>query len=175
MLQSATFGMRAETSIADAAQWREFVAGAPVEPSAENSSNDAIHREFAARRDRLVEAGRGKPIVRLAALLIALSHRNRAEGRDPALIDDELDCTIIADYLGLSVDLLALSLMQLKLRGLVEAAPDRAVRLTDLTALEAVADGVSEAPFAADAFAGEETADEELEIAERTPPLCYAR
>jgi hypothetical protein len=175
MPQSATFGMRAETSVTGAAEWREFIPGAPIEPSAENSSDDAIHREFAAHRNRLVEAGRGKPIVRLAAFLIALSHRNRAEGRDPALIDDELDCTIIADYLGLSVDLLALSLMQLKLRGLVAAAPDRAVRLTDLTGLEAVADGISEAPLAADTFADGEDADEKLEISERAPPLCYAR
>jgi hypothetical protein len=175
MPQSATFGMRAETSATGAVEWREFIAAAPIEPTAENSSDDAIHREFTAHRNRLVEAGRGKPIVRLAAFLIALSHRNRAEGRDPALIDDELDCTIIADYLGLSVDILALSLMQLKLRGLVAAAPDRAVRLTDLTGLEAVADGISEAPLAADTFADGEDADEKLEISERAPPLCYAR
>jgi len=162
-------GIRAQTAISGAAESRDF------EPGANDLADDPIHREFALRRDRLVEAGRGKPIVRLAAFLSALSHRNRLEGRDPAVIDDNLDCAVIADYLGLSLDLLVLSLMQLKLRGLVEAAPDRAIRITDLSALEVVAEGVSEAPHAPDALADHPEPVEALEIDVREAPLCYAR
>ncbi len=175
MPKNATFGIRAQSSISAAAEWRDFGAAFPVEPGTRDLPEDALDHEFALRRDRFVAAGRGKPVIRLAAFLIALSHRNRAEGRDPALIDDKLECTVIADYLGLSVDLLALSLMQLKLRGLVEAAPDRAIRLTDLQALEGVADGVSEAPHAADALADHDGAVENLDIGAREAPLCYAR
>jgi hypothetical protein len=169
MPKSAMSGIRAQAAISGAAEWRDF------EPSAKDPSEDPIHQEFALRRDRIVAVGRGKPIIRLAAFLITLSNRNRAEGHDPALIDDQLDCTVIADYLGLSVDLLALSLMQLKLRGLVEAAPDRAIRLTDLRALEGVADGVSEAPHAADTVADHDDAVENLDVGAREAPLCYAR
>jgi len=47
--------------------------------NADEEADDASE-VFAARRDSLVRAGRGKPSVRLAAFLIVLSHRNRNEG-----------------------------------------------------------------------------------------------
>jgi CRP/FNR family transcriptional regulator, anaerobic regulatory protein len=105
----------------------------------------AVRREFAFRRDSLVKASRERPVMRLAAFLIALSSRNREEGRDPTVIDDALDCTVIAQYLSMSVDLLALALVQLEMRGLVQPAPHRGLRLNDLVALEAIANGVNSA------------------------------
>ena len=85
-------------------------------------------------------------MVRLAAFLVAVSHRSRDEGGDSTLIDDSVDCGVIADFLGLSVDLLALGLMQLEMRGLVETAPPHGLRLKNVAALEEIANEQTEAP-----------------------------
>ena len=73
--------------------------------------------------------------VRVAALLSSISHNNRYEGRDPAVISDCLSSGFVADLLGLRVDDLADALVDLKHRGLVQEQGS-AVRLTDLPALE---------------------------------------
>ena len=73
--------------------------------------------------------------VRVAALLSSISHNNRCEGRDPAIIPDCLRSGFVADLLGLRVDDLADALVDLKHRGLVQKHGS-AVRLTDLPALE---------------------------------------
>jgi len=99
----------------------------------------AVQREFVFRRESLVKAGREQPVMRLAAFLIAVSSRNREEGRDATLIDDALNCAVIAQYLNISVDLLALALVQLEMQGLVQPAPRRGLRLNNLAALEVIA------------------------------------
>jgi CRP/FNR family transcriptional regulator len=101
--------------------------------------DDAVEREFLFRRESLATSARERPLVRLAAFLVAVSHRSRQEGGDPTFIDDSVDCGVIADFLGLSVDLLALALMQLEMCGLVETAPPHGLRLKDIAALEAIA------------------------------------
>jgi hypothetical protein len=58
----------------------------------------------------------------------------------PPMIDDLLDCTVVADYLALSPDTLALAVVQLGMRGLVQATPNRGLRITDVDALQALAD-----------------------------------
>jgi hypothetical protein len=73
--------------------------------------------------------------VRVAALLSSISHNNRYEGRDPAIIPDCFSSGFVADLLGLRVDDLADALVDLKHRGLVQEQGS-AVRLTDLPALE---------------------------------------
>lgn len=108
--------------------------------------DDAVEREFIFRRDSLVSSARERPMVRLASFLVAVSHRSREEGGDPTLIDDSVDCGVIADFLGLSVDLLALALMQLEMRGLVETAPRHSLRLKDVAALEEIANEQTDAP-----------------------------
>lgn len=119
-----------------------------VESDAHNQVryHDAVDREFAFRRDSLTASARERPIVRLAAFLVAVSHRIQEEGGDPTLVDDTVDCGVIADFLGLSVDLLALALMQLEMRGLVETAPPHGLRLRDVSALEAIATEQENAP-----------------------------
>ncbi|MFA5956414.1 Crp/Fnr family transcriptional regulator [Hyphomicrobium sp.] len=109
--------------------------------------HDAIEREFAFRRESLAKSARERPMVRLAAFLVAVSHRIGDEGGDPALIDDTVDCGVIADFLGLSVDLLALALMQLEMRGLVETAPPHGLRLKDISALEDIAAERTDVPL----------------------------
>jgi Crp-like helix-turn-helix domain len=73
--------------------------------------------------------------VRVAALLSSISHNNRYEGRDPAVILDCFSSGFVADLLGLRVDDLADALVDLKHRGLVQEEGS-AIRLTDLPALE---------------------------------------
>ena len=106
--------------------------------------DDAVEREFLFRRESLVSSARERPMVRLAAFLVAVSHRSREEGGDPTLVDDSVDCGVIADFLGLSVDLLALALMQLEMRGLVETGPAHSLRLKDIAALEDIANEQSD-------------------------------
>jgi CRP/FNR family transcriptional regulator, anaerobic regulatory protein len=106
--------------------------------------DQSVEREFIFRRESLVSSARERPMVRLAAFLVAVSYRISEEGGDPTLIDDSVDCGVIADFLGLSVDLLALALMQLEMRGLVETAPPHGLRLKDLVGLEAIADEQAE-------------------------------
>lgn len=99
---------------------------------------DELEREFALLRQKHVEAGLGKPLVRLAAFLVAVSRHNSLEGRDPHFVDDTLNCAVIADYLGMRLDVLAMALMKLESKGLVRPAPDRGLRLLDIAALDAI-------------------------------------
>jgi CRP-like cAMP-binding protein len=75
--------------------------------------------------------------VRVAALLSSISHNNRHEGRDPAIIPDCFSSGFVADLLGLSVPRLADALIELKRRGLVQDEGST-LRLTDLSALESL-------------------------------------
>jgi CRP/FNR family transcriptional regulator len=106
---------------------------------AKSRLDEAVQREFAFRRDSLVNAGRDRPLIRLAAYLTAVSRGNRHEGRDPTLIDGAVNCAVVADYLEISVDLLALALVQLEMQGLVQTAPRGGLRLVDIDRLEAMA------------------------------------
>jgi CRP/FNR family transcriptional regulator len=112
--------------------------GMPDDERAARRLDDEIEREFAALREKHVEAGLGKPLVRLAAFLVAVSRHNAIEGRDPNLVDDTLNCAVIAEYLGMRLDVLAWALMELESRGLVQPALDRGLRLIDVAALDAV-------------------------------------
>jgi CRP/FNR family transcriptional regulator len=112
----------------------------PDDTRAATRYNAAITREFDFRRASLVAGSRGRPVARLAALLLALSRRYVEEGRDPTLIDGVIDAEIVARQLGLSLDQLAHAAVQLEARGCVKAAPGRCMRLTDMQALEAITD-----------------------------------
>ena len=106
---------------------------------------DAVDREFTFLRQTRVEEGVGKPLVRLAAFLVTVSRQNALEGRDPTMIDDTLNCAVIADHLGMRLDVLALTLMQLESRGLVQPALDHGLRLLDIASLEALTSDTAEA------------------------------
>ncbi len=129
-----------------------------IESDAHNKArcDDAVEREFLFRRESLASSARERPLVRLAAFLVAVSHRSREEGGDPTFVDDTVDCGVIADFLGLSVDLLALALMQLEMRGLVETAPLHGLRLKDIPALEEIAAERDNVPTTWTAFSDEQ-------------------
>lgn len=99
----------------------------------------AIDREFDFLRARAVASGHGKPTARLASFLSALSHIGANEGRDPALVSDEINSGFVAGHLGLTLDGLARALRDLESRGLVRATPE-GLRIADVTALEKFVD-----------------------------------
>jgi CRP-like cAMP-binding protein len=107
---------------------------------------EAIDREFEARRDRLCDSGQSRPVERVTSLLVNLSCSNSYEGRDPHVITESWDCGTIADMLALSVDDLSDILVELERRDLIEPDASGGIRLKDIEALEALADGPAKTP-----------------------------
>jgi CRP/FNR family transcriptional regulator len=101
----------------------------------------SVEREFEARRDELYNAGRRQPIERVAALLVTSARTNVQQGRAAEIIKDSWKCGFIADLLQLTLDDLSAILVDLQSRGLIAAA-GQDLRLTNLPALEAMADGI---------------------------------
>jgi CRP/FNR family transcriptional regulator, anaerobic regulatory protein len=124
------------------------------DPRAKAKLATAIEREFEIRREELRGAGQRQPIERVAALLITSARTNVQQGRAADLIEDSWRCGVIADLLRLSLDSLTAILVEFERRGLVEATAD-GLRLTDIAALEALADGVR--PAGDESVAGPQT------------------
>jgi CRP/FNR family transcriptional regulator len=118
-----------------------------LDPVAEKSSRSrarltaAIEREVAFLQESLVHRDRTDPAQRVAALFVTLSRYNAYEGRDPSLITDSLKCGVVAGYLNMSVDHLAVQLTELEARGLIEPC-DQGLHLKDLDGLERLADNL---------------------------------
>ncbi|MCK5497329.1 MAG: cyclic nucleotide-binding domain-containing protein, partial [Hyphomicrobiaceae bacterium] len=66
----------------------------------------ALKREAALIHEAVVSACKTRPIERVAALFVTLSHFNSYEGRVPDIITDSLKCGVVAGYLNMSLDLL---------------------------------------------------------------------
>lgn len=91
----------------------------------------AIEREIAHVRSILVASTANSPAGRLAAFLSVVSRRNAAEGRDPAIIDDSMQCRVVADYLKMDVGTLGNALLELARVGIVSLHPPRGLRICD--------------------------------------------
>lgn len=102
----------------------------------------ALEREAALIHEAVVSACKTRPIERVAALFVTLSHFNSYEGRVPDIITDSLKCGVVAGYLNMSLDLLTAQLTELEAQGLIEPAAN-GLRLKDLPALEKLADGTA--------------------------------
>jgi CRP/FNR family transcriptional regulator len=113
-------------------------------PKAQAKFAQAIDREFETHRQNIARAGQRQPIERVAALLVTSANTNVQQGRDADLIKDSWKCGVIADLLQLSLDELAAVLVELERRELIEATSE-GLRLTDIAALEALADGLDPA------------------------------
>lgn len=111
------------------------------DPRAQAKLALSVEREFEARRDALVNEGRRQPIERVAALLVTSAHTNVQQGRPAEIIQDSWKCGFIADLLQLTLDDLTAILIELQRRGLIAPAGSD-LKLTDLPALEAMADGI---------------------------------
>ena len=111
------------------------------DPKAKAKLATAIEREFEIRREELRGAGQRQPIERVAALLVTSARTNVQQGRSAELIEGSWRCGVIADLLRLSLEGLKAILLELQRRGFVEATAE-GLRLTDIAALEALADGL---------------------------------
>jgi CRP/FNR family transcriptional regulator len=111
------------------------------DPKAKGKLAAAIEREFEIRRDELRAAGQRQPIERVAALLVTSARTNVQQGRAADLIEDSWRCGVIADLLRLSLDDLTAILVELERRGSIEVTSE-GLRLKDIAALEALADGI---------------------------------
>jgi CRP/FNR family transcriptional regulator len=101
----------------------------------------ALHTEFAYRRDLLTASNRQKPIGRVAAFLLAVSRFNKDEGRDPNIVTDSLKCGVVAEWLELDLDNLRLTLVELQKKRLIEPCDPIGLRLIDRMGLKALAEG----------------------------------
>lgn len=109
---------------------------------AKAGGNTALEREAALIHEAVVSACKTRPIERVAALFVTLSHFNSYEGRVPDIITDSLKCGVVAGYLNMSLDLLTAQLTELEAQGLIEPAAN-GLHLKDLPALEKLADGTA--------------------------------
>ena len=83
---------------------------------------------------------RSQPIERVAAFLVAVSRNNSYEGRDPNAVPDFLSSGFVADLFGLGIDQLADVLSRLANLGVVQPSKVAGLLITDLAALERLAD-----------------------------------
>lgn len=100
----------------------------------------AGEREFEFLRDQALNAGRRSPLQRLAGYLAAASYMSGREGHEPAFVSNEISSGFVAERLGMDIDALAATLVKLEKQGLIEPTGDGGLRLTDVAALEALAD-----------------------------------
>lgn len=98
----------------------------------------AGEREFNYMRDATLNSGKRAPVERLACYLLAIANSNVPEGRDEAVISDEVSSGYVAERLQMSLDTLSAALVGLEKKGLV-ASTDEGLRITDLPELEKLA------------------------------------
>lgn len=77
-----------------------------------------------------------EPMARVAGLLLAISQNNSYEGRDPTAVPDALTSGFVADLLGVDIGALAVLLVDMRRRGLIECEADSSLRLKDIGALQ---------------------------------------
>lgn len=95
---------------------------------------------MAERADSETAAALQAAVVRAAALFTVISRTNGYEGRDPALVTDDLDCGLVAGLLGIDIDMLARVLVALRAKGLVSPHESGGLLLRDIAALDRLSD-----------------------------------
>lgn len=120
----------------DPANFVEFIDNDPI---LKKRQADAVEREFEHRKSILTENDRSSPVERIAAFLVAISHRNASEGRDPTIIADMSESAEIADLLGLHIGELHAALAKLQNLGLIEWREGNPLRLRETYDLEHIA------------------------------------
>ncbi|MGE3427781.1 MAG: Crp/Fnr family transcriptional regulator [Hyphomicrobiaceae bacterium] len=108
------------------------------DPDIKSHLDRATEREFNARRTEIVSSVPDSALSRVAGFLVALSHLNAREGRDPLIVDDTLSSGVVAEWLSIDLDTLASQLVELRRRGLVEHREPEGLFLADIPGLETV-------------------------------------
>lgn len=134
----STIESRVNARLALKAKGAPETGSKPFSPAPDDDSAD---REFAKRRDLLVQIGRKHPEVRLAAFLVALVHLNPDQGTGSLTISEKTDSFFVADLLGLTMDELAQYMLGFQSQGLVKSMSNGSLRIANLAALERLADG----------------------------------
>jgi CRP/FNR family transcriptional regulator, anaerobic regulatory protein len=91
---------------------------------------------MAERTDADTAAIFNSAVERTAAFFVVVSRNNGYEGRDPAVITEDLHCGLVAGMLGIDIDMLAGVLVELKSRGLVDASTTGGLELRNIDALD---------------------------------------
>jgi CRP/FNR family transcriptional regulator, anaerobic regulatory protein len=107
------------------------------DPSVKIQLDTATEREFNARREAMVSSVPDSALSRVAGFLIAVSHLNAREGRDPIVVDDTLPCGAVAEWLSMDIDTLASQLVELRRRGLIDHREQGGLFLANIPGLEA--------------------------------------
>ncbi len=102
---------------------------------------EAIAEELSSTRAHLVSVARHSATERVVTFLLSMSRRNRFHDRDPQTIDLPMSRGDIADYLGLTIETVSRTFSKLKAAGLIEIDQCTSLRLVDIAALKAIADG----------------------------------
>lgn len=107
------------------------------DPGLKSQLDTATEREFNARREAMVSSVPDSALSRVAGFLIAVSHLNAREGRDPIIVDDTLPCGAVAEWLSMDIDTLASQLVELRRRGLIDHREQGGLFLANIPGLEA--------------------------------------
>ncbi|WP_295559311.1 Crp/Fnr family transcriptional regulator [uncultured Hyphomicrobium sp.] len=99
----------------------------------------AVEREFDYLRDKALAMNQVPAAARVANFLLALSGMNNPEGRDPALISDDITAGFVAEKLDISIDKLGAALLELKKQGAVKETAT-GLRILDPHTLQRMAD-----------------------------------
>ncbi len=99
--------------------------------------------ELAEAREQLVSLGRQSAVEKLASFLLRLSRRNRRMGSCPNTLDLPMKRADIGDYLGLTIETISRNMTKLRVAKIIKLLPNSQVRVLDIDALDATADGLS--------------------------------
>jgi len=99
---------------------------------------EAGEREFDYLRNRSLNASPRPPIQRVANFLLAIVGINASEGRTLLIITDDISSGYVAEQLQMSIDTLAMALLNLRETGVVDVV-ECGLRILDIAALETMA------------------------------------
>jgi CRP/FNR family transcriptional regulator len=105
---------------------------------------DTLASELATTRDLLLTTGQRSALERVAGFLLALSRRNGRNDDDALSIELPMTRMDIGDFLGLTIETVSRTFTKLKQLGLIELPHCSQVRLQDVRALQAIADGTED-------------------------------
>jgi CRP/FNR family transcriptional regulator len=101
----------------------------------------ALAAELAEARDLMLITGHRSACERVAAFLLALSRRNRRNGKDRTIIDLPMTRADIGDFLGVTIETVSRTLTKFKSRGLIDMPQSARLHLVDMIELERIATG----------------------------------
>jgi CRP/FNR family transcriptional regulator len=97
--------------------------------------------ELTEARDLMLTTGHRSACERVAAFLLALSRRNRRNGKAANIVDLPMTRADIGDFLGLTIETVSRTLTKFKNRSLIDLPQSACVHLVNMVELESIAAG----------------------------------